>query len=151
LTPIRLHHRRIDSTANSEVSWSVPTLTQPRSVLNGIAVITCVSMVARRALRILTLSLIVAVLGAPISDIFAFGLHDHVAGAEGDPDTGHLGRSENDGVHTAHHHCELSMNPAEVIDICGPATPGPDGHLALRPTLLTLHSVPFIPQLPPRR
>jgi hypothetical protein len=32
VTPVERHQRRIVSTANAAVSWSVPTLTQPVSV-----------------------------------------------------------------------------------------------------------------------
>lgn len=109
-------------------------------------------MVPRRSLHVVAFVLVFGIVEAPIGDVLAFGLHDHVAGAEGDMDTGHL-RSDNDAggvAHTAPHHCELSMNPGAVIDVRGPVTPGPAGNLAPRPMLLASQFVPFIPQLPPR-
>jgi hypothetical protein len=66
-----------------------------------------------RAAAVLLAILIVVV---PTADLFAFGIHDHVAMSATDVTEVHAGHVHSSS-HSAHH-CHLWMNPAETVDSC---------------------------------
>jgi hypothetical protein len=85
-------------------------------------------------------------LAAPLADVLVFGIHEHEV-SSGSPDQ--LATSGQSDVHIAHH-CDLSMNPAEVGSLKEPAglvvvavvvPPPPPSHV---------RNTPFVPLTPPR-
>jgi hypothetical protein len=78
------------------------------------------------------------------------GLHDHVAGADGDQDAGHLQRSGSNGVHTGHHHCEFSMNPGHTCRLRDSGVPPTITALAVSNPARFVALPPAAPVPPPR-
>ena len=73
--------------------------------------------VVRASKALLVWTLLIAALLAPITDVAAFGLHDHITvpNANGDE----LRRDGSDPARS--HHCELGMSPGALLVVAIPA------------------------------
>ena len=105
------------------------------------------SSAQRADFALVAIVLVFALVCAAIADVAVFGVHEHVA------DRGHDDLSSQAHVadlHTIHHHCELSMNPAEVTPAPDLAVPlGIVGELCEAESP-GLRDVSFVPLVPPR-
>lgn len=80
-------------------------------------------------------------------DVLAFGIHDHLAGAEQDR---HDPTPARDSAGQDLHHCDLHMNPAEVAPRIELVKPIPVSDVTAEPSLHMPAPLAFVPFTPPR-
>jgi len=91
---------------------------------------------------VLTLTALVA----PVADVIAFGLHDHVsvsARAQG-------GLTLTGADTAPSHHCELAMSPGVLLQTDELPAPGPIASPPGAPRLMLASHTPIVPFNPPR-
>jgi hypothetical protein len=81
-----------------------------------------------------------------VGDVIAFGIHEHIAGDAGEG----MEPSGMTDVHTAHHHCDLSMSPAAVATATHVTAPIAIPSAAVGSRERRPQSAPVAPLRPPR-
>jgi hypothetical protein len=95
---------------------------------------------------VLCVVVFLAAVGSTV-DVLAFGIHDHLAGAEQERHDAKPARGT-DGH--GQHHCDLQVNPGEVAPRVELVRPMPASDVAAEPSLPVPASLPFLPFTPPR-
>ncbi len=100
----------------------------------------------RRVTGAIVSALVLVVIATPTADVFAFGIHDHIAATDDDDHDA----SRTDGLHHSSHHRDLGMNPASATTSCAltPPCPLPDDVNDLLSRAVVAR--PFVPFTPPR-